>query len=376
MSPDWHEWHRAYEAADSPLARRLAIVRQRIRDALDAAPPGPIHVISMCAGEARDLAGALDGHPRRGDVHGRVVELDPELGERARDNLPPVIDVLCADAGLTMAYDGVVPADLVLVCGVFGNIDDANMRRTVEGLPMLCATGAHVIWTRHRRPPDATPGLRKLFAETGFAEVTFDAPEDSMFTVGMNRFTGVPAPFRSHMRLFEFVGYDQVNAADVCAECGFSYDMGRADIIPWLRHDVRTFVERFDAIPPGRQRTRPAPDVWSPLEYACHVRDVLRVQRARVDLAQREEEPRFEPMQREARVVNDRYNEQDPVLVSAEILDSGDELIAALSALDEAGWRRTGIYNYPTEQPRTVEWVAIHTTHELLHHRVDIGTFS
>ena len=376
MSPDWHEWHRAYEAPDSPLSRRLAAVQQCIRDALDASRPGSVQVVSMCAGEARDLAGALDGHPRAADVHGRVVELDPELGDRARENLPPVIDVLCADAGLTMAYDGVAPADLVLVCGVFGNIDDDNMRRTVHLLPMLCATGAHVIWTRHRRPPDATPDLRKLFADTQFEEVVFVAPVDSMFTVGMHRFEGTPAPFKPHARLFDFVGYDQVDARDVCQECGFSYEVGRADIIPWLRHDVAVFVERFKSIDAAVVRTRPAPDVWSPLEYACHVRDVLRVQRHRVALAGREDQPRFEPMHREARVVDDRYNEQIPAVVSAEIAVAGGALIAALESLDDAGWQRTGIYGYPEVRPRTVEWIAIHTTHELLHHRVDIGTLA
>ena len=55
----WQDWHRAYDDPDSPLARRLAIVQQCIADALDAAPPGPVRVISMCAGEGRDLLGVL-----------------------------------------------------------------------------------------------------------------------------------------------------------------------------------------------------------------------------------------------------------------------------------------------------------------------------
>ncbi len=34
-----------------------------------------------------------------------------------------------------------------------------------------------VIWTRHRRPPDATPSIRADFAAAGFTEVAFEAPE-------------------------------------------------------------------------------------------------------------------------------------------------------------------------------------------------------
>ena len=81
-------------------------------------------------------------------------------------------------------------------------------------------------------------------------------------------------------------------------------------------------------------------------------------------------------MGRDERVVNDRYNEQDPAVVRAEVLAAAETLASFLDALDDAGWRRTGIYNYPEPEPRTVEWIGIHTVHELLHHRGDIGTLA
>jgi hypothetical protein len=258
---------------------------------------------------------------------------------------------------------------------VFGNITDADMEHTVRLLPMLCAPGATVIWTRHRRPPDVTPQVRAWLAEEGFDEVAFFAPSDSMFGIGMHRFTGTPAPFRPHVRLFEFVGYDVLDT-DVCKECGFSYSVGRAEILPWMRSDARTFVDRFREIDDAAVRQRPAPDVWSPLEYACHVRDVLRVQRERVLLVQHEHEPSFTPMHRDERVVEDRYNEQDPGVVAGEITEAAAALMATLEGLDDTGWQRRGLYNYPEPQLRTVEWIAIHTVHELLHHRVDIGTLA
>jgi len=53
------------------------------------------------------------------------------------------------------------------------------------------------------------------------------------------------------------------------------------------------------------------------LEYACHVRDVLRFQRERVALAQAEDRPRFASMRRDERAVAERYNDQDPAVVAS-----------------------------------------------------------
>lgn len=370
MTFDWHEWHHAYDHAGSPLARRLAVVQQCIGLALDAAPPGPIRIVSMCAGEGRDVLGVLEHHPRRADARGRLVELDSGLAATARAHAPEAIEVLCADAGASGSYAGAVPADLVLVCGVFGNITEADMMQTIDLLPTLCAPGATVIWTRHRRPPDVTPTVRHRFANAGFEELAFDAPEGTKFAVGVNRLASAPVPFRDDARLFDFVGFQTLD--DACVQCGFTYAIGRAEITPWLRSDAHAFVDKLATFGDAAARTRPEPEVWSPLEYACHVRDVLRVQTDRVVLTQNEVDPVFVPMGRDERVVADRYNEQDPAVVAAELLAAADEFVSVLEGLDPAGWERTGLYNYPEPALRTVEWIAIHTTHELLHHRGDL----
>ena len=67
MSRDWVEWHHQYDDTTGPLAQRLAVVATLIRDALDAAPPGPIRVLSLCAGDSRDLALGAAGHARAAD---------------------------------------------------------------------------------------------------------------------------------------------------------------------------------------------------------------------------------------------------------------------------------------------------------------------
>src|SRR5437867_2671389 len=73
---DWRTWHDEYDDPRSRMARRLHVVQTQIRAALDHSPSGPLRVISLCAGQGRDLLGVLADHPRRDDVRARLVELD------------------------------------------------------------------------------------------------------------------------------------------------------------------------------------------------------------------------------------------------------------------------------------------------------------
>jgi hypothetical protein len=209
---DWQAWHAPYDEPGSYLARRLAIVQRRIREALDAAPAGRLRAVSLCAGQGRDLIGALREHPRRHDLGARLVELDPRNAEvarvAARESRLAGIEVVTGDAGQSDAWVGAVPAHLVLVCGVFGNVSEADIRRIVARLPELCAPRATVLWTRHRLPPDRTPPIRGWFAEAGFEEIAFDAPADVIFSVGAHRLRGLPRPLERGVRLFDFVGFD------------------------------------------------------------------------------------------------------------------------------------------------------------------------
>jgi len=208
---EWVEWHAGY-ADGRPLAMRLRAVQDLIRQALDGAPPGPIRVISMCAGDGRDLLGVLPGHARLADVRARLVELDPDLAERARSHAREVssaIDVVNGDASSTSAYAGAVPADVVLVCGVFGNITDDDVHRTVNHLRTLCAPGATVIWTRGAFAPDLTPTIRAWFTNAGFDEVAFAAIPDATARVGAGRLASAPRPFEPDVRLFTFLPRDQ-----------------------------------------------------------------------------------------------------------------------------------------------------------------------
>ena len=205
---DWHAWHDDYDKPGTPLARRLAAVQDQIRVALDAAPPGPLHAISLCAGQGRDLIGVLARHPRRADVTARLVEIDPRNAAAAREAAEaaglPGVEVVTADAALTDQYAGMVPAYLVLVCGVFGNVTDDDVRRTVGFCTQLCAHGGTVIWTRGRREPDLVPRICDWFAEDGFDLVWVSDPAEG-WGVGAHRFTANPVPLQRGARMFRFI---------------------------------------------------------------------------------------------------------------------------------------------------------------------------
>jgi hypothetical protein len=77
-------------------------------------------------------------------------------------------------------------------------------------------------------------------------------------------------------------------------------------------------------------------------------------------------------MNRDERAITQRYNEQDREAVADETVAAARALAATLDALPEHGWERTGAYGHPRPQVVTVEWVARHTVHELVHHLLDI----
>jgi SAM-dependent methyltransferase len=214
----WVLWHGPYEDPSSNLSRRLRAVQSMLRAALDDLPrpdrggdPQPIRIVSLCAGQGRDVIDVVATHPRGPEVSALLVELDPALAAFARDRaagagLAGRIRVVEGDASQARIYADSMPADIVLVCGVFGNISAADITRTIQAMPGFCAPGGHVVWTRHRRPPDLTPAIRADFACAGFTELAFEAPEGTVMTVGHHRLDGAVAPFDPDGHLFDFVG--------------------------------------------------------------------------------------------------------------------------------------------------------------------------
>jgi hypothetical protein len=159
---------------------------------------------------------------------------------------------------------------------------------------------------------------------------------------------------------------------DRCDECGFAYDEAEA---PQAAGAIRAGAGAIAELLVGTDdpvSERADAAVWSPLEYACHVRDVLLVQRERVLLARRSERPAPEPMGRDERVDHDGYSEQAVDAVARQLTDAALLFATVLDRLDGPSWDRRILYNHPAPQERTLRWVAVHTVHEVTHHLADV----
>jgi hypothetical protein len=207
---DWVGWHRAYDDPDSWLKQRLGVVQSAISDFFASRADGPVRVVSICAGQGYDLLGVLGSGGHTPSVQARLVEIDPENVRRGRKRAAELrikgVKFVCRDAGITDAYVGAVPADLVLVCGVLGRISRADVKNTIGLLPQICATSGRVIWTRHRRHPDLTPSIRAWFSESGFAERSFVSPGAGRFAVGVHELEADARPLAPGLRLFTYSG--------------------------------------------------------------------------------------------------------------------------------------------------------------------------
>lgn len=189
---DWVAWHSSYDDPASPLRARLDHVTFHLRRTLNEAAPGPIRLLSLCAGQGRDVLEVLPGHPRERDVVALLVEADNQNADLARraaaDAGLSQVRVREADAGVVASFADALPVDVLLLAGIFGNVCNADIKRTIDAAPAFCALGATVIWTRHRRPPDLTGFMLAWFASAGFEEVAFDELDSQyLATVGVHR---------------------------------------------------------------------------------------------------------------------------------------------------------------------------------------------
>jgi hypothetical protein len=200
---DWHAWYAQYDDPTSSLSRRLEEVRRQLAADLDArAATGErsIRLLSLCAGDGRDTIPVIAARPDL-DVEACLVELDPELADAARAAATTAgldIDVRTADAGSFESIRDRLLGDVLMLCGIFGNISDADVEHCVSAARAMVRPGGTVIWTRGSRVPedptdqrgDPAEWVRGLFTSAGFEEVAFVAPADTSYRVGVCRHAG------------------------------------------------------------------------------------------------------------------------------------------------------------------------------------------
>jgi hypothetical protein len=127
-----------------------------------------------------------------------------------------------------------------------------------------------------------------------------------------------------------------------CSECGFDASaVPPASVAPLLRVNAAAW-EQVLRQPDKAVRRRPAADRWAPLEYACHVRDVCTLYHRRLDLMLREDDPLYPNWDQDVTAVEERYREQDPAAVSAQLHDAANALADAFDSVVGDQWLRRG----------------------------------
>jgi hypothetical protein len=152
-----------------------------------------------------------------------------------------------------------------------------------------------------------------------------------------------------------------------CPECRFDARTVRLDELPaLLRNNVAALARVLDR---PDVAVRPDDSTWSPLEYAAHVRDVLRVFSGRLDLMLAETDPEFENWDQDAAAVQGRYGEQDSAMVRDELVESGEKLAGSFEGVPAEAASRTARRSDGSRF--TVETLGRYLLHDVVHHRWD-----
>jgi hypothetical protein len=156
-----------------------------------------------------------------------------------------------------------------------------------------------------------------------------------------------------------------------CADCDLRYDDLTVDGARTMISEVS--ARAADLCGPAQAaalRVRPAPGVWSAVEYLCHLRDVHAVGTIRLYRMRTEDAPVLEPMLNDLRARRFRYNELDPGAVLDELGRTAAGFLDEIARMPADGWNR-GASRLPGEW-RTARWLVRHTAHEGAHHLADI----
>jgi hypothetical protein len=154
---------------------------------------------------------------------------------------------------------------------------------------------------------------------------------------------------------------------DACPECGFD-----APTVPatYVAARVRATVPLWlAALDDPDAAVRPRPDHWSPLEYACHVRDVHTLYTHRLGLMLDQDDPLFPNWDQDVAAIEERYDLQDPVVVAEELEQAADVIAAAFDAVGDR-WHRTG--RRSDDKAFTIDTFARYYLHDIEHHTWDV----
>lgn len=154
-----------------------------------------------------------------------------------------------------------------------------------------------------------------------------------------------------------------------CPECRFDPDVVAVAELPELIH--RNTRGWYGALDHPAALVRPDPATWSALEYACHVRDVHRIFAERLRLMLGTEDPEFANWDQDATAVAEKYGDQDPTVVSVELVEAAADVAGIYAGVRPEEWTRTG--RRSNGSVFTVATLGRYHLHDVVHHLHDIG---
>jgi len=154
-----------------------------------------------------------------------------------------------------------------------------------------------------------------------------------------------------------------------CPDC--AYDSS-AVVLSHIGATIRDITSQWEAVLAQPHATvRPRPDVWSPAEYGCHIRDVYRLFDARIDSMLAQDAPSFASWDQDAAAIADKYHDQDPLIISGELAVAGNQLADRFDNVSGSQWTRTGLRS--DGATFTVESFGRYLLHDPIHHLWDVS---
>ncbi len=153
-----------------------------------------------------------------------------------------------------------------------------------------------------------------------------------------------------------------------CPDCGFDAATHSLSDLVGLLHD--TAMVWSQVLRGVDVRERPDPQTWSPLEYACHVRDVHQVFADRLRLMLDRDAPTFAEWDQDLAAVRADYAGQDPAEVDVALIEAAGTIAGLYATVTQESAGRTGIRSNGSEF--TVTSLGGYHLHDVVHHLHDV----
>jgi hypothetical protein len=205
----WSGWpDRAYQR--NRYQQRLSAVQQHLIECLETAPRDSLRILSLCAGDGRDVVSVLRSHPRRTNVSAWLVEIDRRSVAIGMQNVESAglvdsVRFLNEDATDYATYANIPPSHITLACGVWGHVPTQERASFVHAIACLCQPGGSVIWTRGvSKGMDRLHQILSHFTPACWEEVRVSLTPDKGFAVATHRYCGPLIERPTGGRIFNF----------------------------------------------------------------------------------------------------------------------------------------------------------------------------